>query len=215
MILSFAVLICVCAPCVLAADTTPPTPDPATFATAPTAISETEIFMSATLGTDPNTPIEYYFACLTAGGNDRTWSIDPNFTDTGLTPNTLYTYTVQMRDVVGNTGAASTPPSNATTLDTTAPTPDPATFATAPMATGETEIFMSAAGTDLSGPVEYYFACVAGGGNDRTWSVDPNFTDSGLNPVTQYSYTVQMRDAIGNTGTVSSQQSATTLDTTA
>lgn len=203
-------IICMYAPCVLAVDTNPPTPDPATFASGPTAISETEITMTATLGTDPNTPIEYYFACVAGGGNDRIWQIDPSYTDSGLSPVTLYAYTVQMRDVIGNTGAASAPPSSATTLDTTPPTPDPATFATGPMAISETEITMSATlGTDLSGSVEYYFACVAGGGNDRDWSIDPNYTDSGLTPDTLYDYTVQMRDSVSNvTGTTSA--SATT-----
>lgn len=45
-----------------------------------------------------------------------------------------------------------------------------------------------------------------------SWQSSPVYTDTGLRGLTQYSYTVTMRDALGNTGTASSEASATTLD---
>ncbi|MHC4744798.1 MAG: PA14 domain-containing protein [Planctomycetota bacterium] len=51
------------------------------------------------------------------------------------------------------------------------------------------------------------------GGTDSGWTTDPVYNDTGLNPSTQYTYTVQMRDAVTpvpNVGTVSSPAGATT-----
>jgi hypothetical protein len=104
-----------------------------------------------------------------------------------------------------NTGTASAPAS-ATTTDTAPPTPDPATFASPPAAISDTEITMTATtGTDVSGPVEYYFDETSGnpGATDSGWTTNPVYSDSGLDPVTQYTYTVQMRDSLLNTGTAS------------
>jgi hypothetical protein len=67
-------------------------------------------------------------------------------------------------------------------------------------------------GSDASGPVEYYFDETSGnsGGTDSGWQTSPSYTDSGLSASTQYTYTVTMRDSLGNTGTASSPASATT-----
>ena len=88
----------------------PPTPDPATFASAPSADSDTAISMTATTGTDATGPVEYLFTCTAGGGHSSTWRTSESYTDTGLAPSTEYTYTVQMRDSVSptpNVGAAS------------------------------------------------------------------------------------------------------------
>jgi hypothetical protein len=47
--------------------------------------------------------------------------------------------------------------------------------------------------TDVSG-VEYYFACVSGGGHDSGWQTSTTYTDTGLTG-TSYSYQVRARDA--------------------
>jgi len=100
-------------------DTLAPFPNPATFATAPYAIGADSITMTATTGSDDTNPVEYYFAETSGkpGGSDSGWQTSERYTDTGLDPNTQYTYTVQMRDAVTpapNVGTASDP-SNATT----------------------------------------------------------------------------------------------------
>jgi hypothetical protein len=201
-----------------APDTDPPTPDPATFASAPAAVSDTEITMTATTGSDASPPVEYFFDETSGnpGGTDSGWVTNPVYNDTGLQASTTYTYTVQMRDSLANTGTASVP-ANATTNptpDTDPPTPDPATFASPPAAVSSSEITMTATtGSDASPPVEYYFDETSGnpGGSDSGWVADPVYNDTGLDPDTQYTYTVQMRDSLANTGAASAPASATTL----
>jgi len=107
------------------ADTDPPTPNPATFASSPTALSSTEITMTATTGADASPPVEYYFTETSGnpGASDSGWTTNPVFTDSGLLPGTLYSYTVQMRDSLANMGAASAAAS--TTTNATPPPPAP------------------------------------------------------------------------------------------
>jgi FtsP/CotA-like multicopper oxidase with cupredoxin domain len=97
-------------------DTDPPTPDPATFASPPAPVSDTEITMTATTGSDASPPVEYYFAETSAnpGGSDSGWTTSPVYNDTGLEAATQYIYTVQMRDSLGNTGTALAPASATT-----------------------------------------------------------------------------------------------------
>ena len=98
--------------------------------------------------------------------------------------------------------------------DTVAPTPNPATFAVAPAATNSSNITMTATtGSDPSG-VQYLFTETSGnpGGSSSTWQDSPVFTDSGLNPATQYTYTVTIRDKSPNANPTapSAPSSATT-----
>jgi hypothetical protein len=104
--------------------------------------------------------------------------------------------------------------------DTTAPSPDPMTWATEPNATGTSSIAMTATtATDASG-VEYYFDCTAGGGNDSSWQDSTSYTDTGLSELTEYTYRVKARDKSSNQNETaySTTKSATTdaeADTTA
>jgi hypothetical protein len=98
--------------------------------------------------------------------------------------------------------------------ETDPPTPDPAEWASAPQTDGSTRISMTAAtGSDISEPVEYYFEETSGnpGGSDSGWQTGPSYTDSDLDPDTEYTYRVQMRDALGNMTGWSGSASATTL----
>jgi len=65
--------------------------------------------------------------------------------------------------------------------------------------------------SDPSG-VEYYFTCTAGGGHNSGWQSSPSYEDTGLQPGTQYTYTVKARDLSVNLNetTASSPASATT-----
>ncbi len=198
-------------------DTTAPTPNPATFASAPAATGSSSIAMTATTASDPSGPVEYNFDNTSggAGGTDSGWQTSTSYTDNGLSASTQYCYTVQSRDSVGNTGTASGA-SCATTQaggDTTPPTPNPATFASAPAATSSTTIAMTATtGSDPSGPVEYFFTETSGnpGGSNSAWQTSTGYTDTVLTPSTQYCYTVTSRDSLGNTGSSSAQSCATT-----
>jgi len=340
-------------------DTDPPTPNPATFASAPSADSSSAISMTATTGSDASGPVEYLFTETSGnpGGTSSAWQTSTSYTDSGLDADTQYTYTVTMRDSIPNTGTASAP-ANATTDpsggsyctssgstadeniaevhfgtfsntssdlaaytdftsltvnaqlnnsydvtlvqgngawdqywtiwidfnhdndftdageeffigsgtgtvlgsvtipasaqlgdtrmrvamkygaqatscedfsygevedytinisagggDTDPPTPNPATFASAPSADSSSAISMTAnTGSDASGPVQYYFDETTGGpgADDSGWQTSTSYTDSGLDVSTQYTYTVTMRDDLGNTGIASGGASATT-----
>ena len=80
-------------------DTTPPTPSPMTWSTGPYAAGQTSIRMVATTASDIS-GVEYYFDETTGnpGGNDSGWQASNEYTDTGLNPNTSYSYRVKARD---------------------------------------------------------------------------------------------------------------------
>jgi len=78
-------------------DTDPPTPDPLTWETVSQATGSNSISMTATIASDPS-GVEYYFECTTTGGNDSGWQNSASYEDTGLEPNTSYTYKVKARD---------------------------------------------------------------------------------------------------------------------
>ncbi|AQT70064.1 GLUG domain protein [Anaerohalosphaera lusitana] len=103
------------------------------------------------------------------------------------------------------------------TEDVSPPEPNPATFKLPPMATGQSSISMTAnSGVDISNPVKYYFAELSGnpGGDDSGWQLSATYTDYGLDPNTQYIYTVQIKDSKGNTGTASNQAAVKTFSET-
>ena len=92
-------------------DTDPPTPDPMTWASVPTADDHDSISMTATTATDPS-GVSYYFDEITGnpGGSDSGWQPGTSYNDDGLNPETQYTYTVTARDnsINHNETAAST-----------------------------------------------------------------------------------------------------------
>jgi len=97
--------------------------------------------------------------------------------------------------------------------DTSPPTPDPAGFETNPYANGPRSVSMKAVlGSDENGPVQYRFIETSGnpGGTSSEWQESREYTNDGLNPSTEYSYRIQMRDAAGNTGQSSGEQVVTT-----
>ncbi len=79
-------------------DTTPPTPNPMTWATVPTATGSTSITMTATTAADNTPPMMYYFECTTDGSKSSSWQTNTTYVATGLTPSTLYSFRVKARD---------------------------------------------------------------------------------------------------------------------
>jgi len=99
-------------------DTTPPTPNPMTFATAPANDSASQISMIASTATDSETPPVNYLFTLDntncgvnagTGGTTSAWQASTSYSDTLLQPNQCYGYTVTARDSVAtpNVGTAS------------------------------------------------------------------------------------------------------------
>ena len=87
--------------------------------------------------------------------------------------------------------------------DTEKPTPDPMTWAVAPVSAGQTSITMTATKAfDNSGlEVYYYFQRVDANGNPdggfRGWDPNRTHTDTGLDPNTEYGYRVRATDRSG------------------
>ena len=185
-------------------DTTTPTPDPMTLSPL-VVMGSSSISMTAVTATDPS-GVEYFFDCVSLGCNDSVWQSSSSYTDSGLNPDTLYTYQVQARDLAStpNYTGWSNPESATTdaagTVDTTAPTPDSMGWSGSPV-TGKTSITLTAVtATDPSG-VEYYFECVLGGCNDSGWQASASYTDTGLSHSSDYTYRVQARDLSANANT--------------
>jgi len=106
-------------------DTTPPVPDPMTWAEPPHSIGGADITMTATTAVDLS-GVEYYFANLTDPTHDSGWQTSPTYIDTGLELNTMYTYQVKARDCSLNaneTGWSDTASAATAAWTCTAPIP--------------------------------------------------------------------------------------------
>ena len=150
-------------------DTTPPTPNPSTWALFPHVTGGASISMTANVASAPGGGVQYFFHCLTNGGHDSGWQSSPTYQDTGLAASTTYTYEVMVRDNSSppNQGSYSSVQSATTPVDTTPPTPNPSTWALFPHATGDSMISMTAnAASDPSG-VQYFFHCLTAGTRQR------------------------------------------------
>jgi len=201
----------------VAPDSDPPTPDPMRWALTgePVVVSESVITMTAATAID-DSGVQYQFTRYAADGATvlltGPWQDSPEYTDTGLVPDTSYGYAVKARDrSATNNETAPSPVVIATTLpaDTDPPGPDPATFINPPTALSSTSITMTATtATDDSG-VEYQFTRYAADGVTvlftSPWQDSPQFTDVGLTPDTEYRYTARGRDkSIAQNATVES-----------
>jgi len=132
-----------------------------------------------------------------------------NYHDTGLQPFTNYSYTVVAYDAANNTSAASAPLATQTAYDTTAPT-TPANLAS-PSQTDTTITLNWDVATDNIAVTGYD---VYRDGSLITSTVGTNYTDSGLNVNTGYSYRVRAHDGSGNPSAQSSALNVSTLPDT-
>ena len=98
-------------------DTTPPTPDPMTWDSGPSAVGAAVISMTATTATDPS-GVEYYFEETTGnpGGDDSGWQDGSTYSDDGLQPYTEYCYRVKARDKWANQSETTWSSSQCVTL---------------------------------------------------------------------------------------------------
>ncbi len=104
-----------------------PKPDPESWRFVPVATGPNTIYMKATPAIDVNNPpAKYYFECTTDATKSSGWVSDANYTATGLTPGTTYSFRVRACD--DNGGDPNTQnrwslvtPAATTDLDTTPP----------------------------------------------------------------------------------------------
>ena len=124
-----------------------------------------------------------------------------NYSDTGLSPGTTYSYSVAASDAAGNVSTATN--ASATTPGAGGDTTPPST-PTGLMATvaGPTAINLQwNASTDNVGVTGYI---VRRDGGPVATPTGTSYADTGLSPATTYTYTVAARDAAGNTSPQSS-----------
>ena len=106
----------------MTSDTEAPTPDPIGVDVAAYMSGPDSISMVAATAFDP-LGVEYYFTCISGGGNDSGWQDSSSYTDTGLTPGVTYSYTVKARDksLAANETGISAATSATIPLQTTVP----------------------------------------------------------------------------------------------
>ncbi len=192
-------------------DVTPPTPDPMTFATPPTAVSTSQITMTATTASDVDSPpVEYMFDFVSggSGGTDSSFQPSTTYDDTGLAVNTSYTYRVKARDdaLVPNETAFSSEASAATlAIVPSAPTvanPTSNSIDVNPNLNGNpsyTELALQCTSTDPFDAAWDGMYIDAGGNpsaaavwqDDATWGAA---TAQGLQPETDYTFAVKARN---------------------
>lgn len=134
---------------------------------------------------------------------------DTSYLDTGLTPDTGYTYTINAIDTSGNQGPASVPIGIKTApippSDTSAPSIPNGLVATS--TTSSVISFKWNASTDNVAVTGYN---IYRDGTKINTATATSYTDSGLAPSRTYSYTVSAYDAAGNTSGKSGVLSAKT-----
>jgi len=188
--------------------TTPPAPDtqPPSVPTGVQAVgqSATAVLVSWNASTD-NVGVAGYM--VYRDGSYAGISSTTGYSDTGLQPDTLYSYTVSAYDAAGNSSARSSPRATGATLpDTQSPSIPGGVQASAQTPT--TARVTWAASTDDVGVTGY--KVYRDGGQIATCTAT-SCTDTGLQPNTTHSYTVSAYDAADNSSAGSAPVQMTTL----
>jgi chitodextrinase len=127
------------------------------------------------------------------------------YRDSGLSPNTTYSYTASAYDAAGNESATAAPVSATTLADTSAPS-QPTNLAATTISSSQINLAWTASSDDV-GVAGYQIVrngAVIGSTAKTTYS------NTGLTAGTTYTYAVIAYDAAGNLSTPSAQVSATT-----
>ncbi len=152
------------------------------------ANSSTQLTIIANAGSDSDSGLHsnpYQFDETTGGGSDSSWQSSTTHIDSGLTPNTSYTYRVKVRDALGNESGWS----NTLSKRTFANVPSGGSFYDL------TESGISVSWDSNSNPAgtEYYIENQTAGTNSG-WQTDLSWASSGLDADTSYSFRVKARN---------------------
>ncbi|QFY07390.1 chitinase [Nonomuraea phyllanthi] len=171
-----------------------------------TAVTSTSVSLAWNASTD-NVAVTGYE--IYRGGTLITTVTGTTHTDTGLSADTGYTYTVRARDAAGNRSATSDSITATTSggggTDTTAPTV-PGNL----RSTGSTSSSISLAWNASTDNVAVTGYEIYRGGTLITTVTGTTHTDTGLSADTGYTYTVRARDAAGNRSATSNSITART-----
>jgi len=178
-----------------------PSPNPMSFSVAPHALDSCSIAMTATTAACAD-GVQYRFTCTAGGGHSSAWQSGTSYTDTGLAPDTNYTYTVQTRNQTQTifTGAASNPATARTLVgDINAPLSPTGLTATAGFATVGLD-WNDNNESDLAG-YNVYRSATSGSGYSKLNSSllsDSNYNDNNIPLDTTYYYVVTAVDTHSN-----------------
>jgi hypothetical protein len=200
-------------PACAAADTAPPTPNPLTFAAPPAPLSASAISMTATTASDATPPVQYEFEFVAggAGGTSSSWQSSTQYADSGLSPDTAYTYRVRARDSASppNVGSFSGDATAATWANVpaaptlTTPTAHTLTLSVNPNGNPSTTVFAvqctASSPADAAWNGQYVNAsgqpsAAAVWQTDAVWDYD---VIQGLQSLTSYTFAVKARNQQG------------------
>lgn len=174
------------------------------FTLAAVAVSPTQVNLTWTASTD-NVGVAGY-DIVRDGTLDNSNTGSPSFSDTGLTPDTTYTYSVIAFDAAGNMSTPSTAVS-ITTPPVPVPPSAPANLTATVLSSGQVSLSWTAA-TPGSSPINDYQVTRNGAAIGTT--AGTSYTDATVSPGTAYSYTVTAIDSNGLSGSASNAATATT-----
>ncbi len=184
--------------------------------TAPTisAVASTNITgNSATITWTTNEPAtsQVNYGLTTSYG--ATTTLDTNLVTShsvlvsGLSPSTTYHYRVRSKDAAGNEKVGTDSKFTTSAVVDTQPPTVPTNLAASAVSSSQINLTWTAS-TDNVGVARYL---VFRNGSQVGMTPATNFSDTGLSPLTTYTYTVAAQDAAGNTSAQSSSTQATTL----
>jgi V8-like Glu-specific endopeptidase len=176
------------------AETTPPTPNPMTWATPPYETSTSSISMKAWTASDPTAPINYYFYFYStptggSGWNSSGWQSSIDYTDSGLSTNHQYCYKVKARDGNNNQTSYSSGSCDYTDIQT----PTGITFGTITSTSIQARSTNTPSGLNRGSSGLYIYNATAG--TSSGWKQDNNYwTSTPLSPNTKYCFRAMARN---------------------
>ena len=168
------------------------------------AVSSSQINLSWTASTDVGGAVAGYN--LYRNGTVVATTAGTSYQDTGLSLSTTYSYAVSAYDTAVNVSLQSSPVSATTLGDTTSPSV-PTGLAATPVSISQINLSWTAS-TDPDSPVAGYN--IYRNSVQIRSSITTSYSDTGLTPLTAYSYTVTAYDASGNESGQSTAASAIT-----
>ena len=153
------------------------------------ALSSTQITVTANTTTDSGSGIHstpYLIGETTGTNHSSGWQASKTFVDSGLSPNTSYSYRLMVRDAVDNQSSWS-------------PTISARTLANLPAGSGFSNITQNSLKISWSSNgnptgTQYYVENQTKGTNSG-WITTTNWTSSSLSPETAYSFRIKARNA--------------------